>query len=233
MIYLVHGDDLAKSRALITAQQKKLNIEKRTEFNLTDTTIAEILNVCNSNDLFGGTPFVVVEISKAAKSELDSLADMLGKIQDACTLIILSEKELTKTNPLLLASKNLAIKTNMSNKSLEGNVFNFVDELLKKNRQKAYTHLETLYKENADSFYIFSMILFGLRNIAHVIFESPNLAKMNPFVKNKAVSIAKQYSNEKISFLISEMYKLDKKVKTGQIDADVMVTLAMEKVLNS
>lgn len=233
MIYLVHGDDIAKSRALITNQQKKLGVEKRTELILGDVTPQQFLESTRTGDLFGNAPFVVVDASKASKSVLEEFSEVLPQINKQSTIIIIFSKELTKTNPILQKATTLDIRTSLAVKTLEGNVFKFVDALYSKNRKHTYTELQNLYKEDADPFYIFSMLVYGLRNLGMVAFESPAGFKMNPYVKTKTSEQLKNFNEQKIKQIYTTLYDLDKKTKTGAIDADLALTLAIEKVLNS
>jgi len=233
MIYLVHGDDIVKSRALIANQQKKLNVEKRTEILLGETSVTAIIEMSKSGDLFGNSPFLVVDASKASKVVLDEFSQALDKINESTTLIIFFNKELTKTNPILQKVIPLNIKNALSVKTIEGNVFRMVDALYSKNRKSTYTELENLYKEGNDAFYIFSMVIYGIRNLATLVFNSPNENKMSTFVKSKAKEQLKKFDEESIKNLYSYFYDLDKKTKTGAIDSDLALTLAIEKVLNS
>lgn len=233
MIYLVHGDDIAKSRALIANQQKKLGVEKRTEVVLGETGIVSIIETSKSGDLFGNPPFLVVDASKASKTVLDEFANSIEKIGKDAVLIIFFNKELTKTNPVLQKVIPLDIKTSLSVKTVEGNVFKFVDALFSKNRKTAYSQLQNLYKEDADPFYIFSMIVYGIRNLANVAFKSATVFKMNPYVKTKAESQLKNFDETTVKEIYSKLYELDKKAKTGALEPDLALTLAIEKVLNS
>ncbi|NMB70017.1 hypothetical protein GYA27_02340 [candidate division WWE3 bacterium] len=233
MIYLVHGDDIAKSRALIANQQKKLNVEKRTEVVLGETDTISIIEASKSGDLFGNSPFLVVDASKASKTVLDEFANNIENIGKNAVLIIFFNKELTKTNPVLQKVIPLDIRTSLSIKTAEGNVFKFVDALFSKNRKATYTQLQNLYKEDADTFYIFSMVVYGIRNLANVAFKSAAVFKMNPYVKTKAEAQLKNFDETTIKEIYSKLYELDKKTKTGALEPDLALTLAIEKVLNS
>lgn len=233
MIYLVHGDDIAKSRALIANQQKKVGVEKRLEIQLEETEVELILEKSRSADLFGNFPFIVVDCTKASKAQIQQFADTLEKINAECTLIIYCNKELTKTNPILQKVATMNVKTALSVKPIEANIFKMVDTLYSKNRQGTYKELENLYKEDNDPLYILSMLVYGARNLAYLSFDSPSAAKMSPYIKSKANEQLKKFSQTEIKDIYAALYDLDKKAKSGALDSDLALTLAVEKVLNS
>ena len=115
MIYIVHGDDLSKSRALIQNQQKKLNIETRIEINITDTTPEDIYEKSHSNDLFGNPPFIVLDVTGLGRANADKFIEKLEQIPLATTLIILSGKSLPQTNVFIKNSAKLKAKINSKN----------------------------------------------------------------------------------------------------------------------
>jgi len=90
MIYIVHGDDISKSRILIQNQQKKLNIEARIEIDITDITPDAVYEKSCSNDLFGNLPFIVLDITSAGRMNMDKYIEILEKAPIATTIIVLS-----------------------------------------------------------------------------------------------------------------------------------------------
>lgn len=233
MIYIVHGDDFVKSRALIVNQQKKLGVESKTEINVSEISPLELYEKCSAAGLFGDLPFIVLNISDAGNKNLEPYLETAKKIPSDATLIILSSKSLPKTNVFIKNAQTLDAKIHTNEKTPEGNVFRFVDTLFTKNRKSAYKELNNLLTENNDPFYIFSMILYGLRNIAGYIFGSPSFHKQKPFVKGKAKTQSAGFSENKIKNLYFYLYNLEKKAKTGEITPDLLLTLTVEKVLNS
>jgi DNA polymerase III delta subunit len=233
MIYLVHGDDLVKSRSLILNQQKKADVEKRIELYLSDTTPQEIVERSCSNDLFGTAPFMVVDTTGTNKGVQDGLAGVLEKVPAAATLIIMADKEMSSVNPILQKVTKLNGKIILNNKIVDGDIFKFIDLLFLKDRNQTYKEYEKLIKKESDPFYIFSMIIYGLRNNAVLLFASPSAEKMNPFVKMKTSRQLKYFTEESIKKMYSGLYDLEKQAKTGEVEPDLFITLAIEKVLNS
>ncbi len=232
MIYIVHGEDIAKSRTLILHQQKKLGADSRIELDITDTTPEHLVHILNTTDIFGNFPYVVIDVSNAARSNLDKHLEKLLNAPAEANIVILSNKSLSRANIFIKNAKELKAKEVVNEKVIEGKVFDFVDALFSKQRTKAYIELDKVLN-STDPFEIFNRILYGLRNLAAIKFQSPSSAKMNPFAKMKTEKIAKLYTEEQVKSMFVEMQKIDKAVKTGEITDDTMLTLAVEKMLNS
>lgn len=231
MIYIVHGEDNSKSRALILNQQKKLNIINKKEVLLDDIDIKELEIMLNSNSLFGEPAFFVIDITKTKGDEKH--IEILSKKPNETVVILYSEKTLTKTN-IFIKNMNLLNAKVVENTIVHNeNIFKFVDVLFSKNRQETYKEYEKLIKANTDDFYIMSMIYYGMRNIAKCIYNSPSFEKSSPFTKTKTIQQSKKYNEVQIKNIYANLYKLEKEMKLGQKDTNIVVTMAIENVLNS
>ena len=233
MIYIVHGDDLSKSRALIQNQQRKVNIETRIELSITDTTPEDIYEKCHSNDLFGNPPFIVLDVTSAGRMNVDKFIEKLEQVPLTATLIILSGKSLPQTNAFIKNSLKLKAKINSNDILPASNVFKLVDALFYKQREKAYTELSKLLDDGVSSFEIFSLIFYGLRTVAAAKFNSPAYAKMHDFVKRKSQSQANLFSTNQIISFFEEFRKLDMKSKLSEINEELLIPAVIETVLNS
>lgn len=234
MIYIVHGDDIAKSRILILNQQKKLQISSRIEVNTEEADPEGLYQIVNTPDIFGVFPFVVLDISQAGRTNLDKYMEAAQRStkNEQANLVILSNKPLSKANTFIKNLKALNAKELQLNAEPIGNVFNFVDALLAKNRTRTYKELGKLNEDTAP-FEIFNKIVFGVRNIMLAVLEAPSFEKLHPYVKKKTLDSARKYKKETVLKLFTELYEIEKGTKIGEIDADTAVTLAIEKVLNS
>ena len=148
-------------------------------------------------------------------------------------MIILSEKELPKSNIFIKNIKNLKAKLNLNEIAPQSNIFNFVDAVFYKQREKAYQELSKLLKDDVSPFEIFSMLNYGLRTVASAKFESPSYQKMSDFVKRKAYSQSKLFSKEQIAELFEKLRKIDMESKLSEIDEDLLIPTTIETVLNS
>ena len=77
------------------------------------------------------------------------------------------------------------------------------------------------------------MIYYGLRNIAKGIFKAPSFENSNSFTKSKTLSQIKLFNEQDIINIYNKTYKLEKDLKLGIIDPDLMITMTIENVLNS
>ncbi len=69
--------------------------------------------------------------------------------------------------------------------------------------------------------------------LAQVKFESPSSSGMSPYVRSKQKNFLEKYTEDGVKDMFKEFYNLDLKSKIGEINPEVMLTLAVEKVLNS
>jgi DNA polymerase III delta subunit len=233
MIYIVHGEDLAKSRALIQNQQKKVGAQSRIELDIADITPEQLHEKSRSNDLFGNPPFIVIDISNAGRSNMDPYIDKMEKVPDATTVIILSNKTLPKTNIFIKNSSRFRAKPSLNELAPQSNIFNLVDAVFYKQREKSYLELSKLLKDNVSPFEIFTMLFYGLRTVASAKFESPSIKKAHSFVQSKAMSQAKLFDADQIISLFEKFREIDKKSKLSEIDNDLIIPIAIETVLNS
>ncbi len=209
MIYLVHGENLSQSRNIILNQQKKLGVPNRIELSVADTPPEQLLVSCSSFDIFGTPPFVVLDISLAGRKNLDDYIEPLKKIPPESTLIILAARNLPASSPFIKKSAELNLKVVLNERKPTSNIFKFIDSLFNANRNSTYKELQKLTIEDQDPFYMFSMILYGVR-------------------KNH-----RKFGEEGFKKVIKEMYDIDKAVKTGGISTEVFIPFAVEKLLEA
>jgi DNA polymerase III delta subunit len=233
MVYIAHGDNIARTRILLNNQQKKLEIPNKIELDITEITPQELQEKLVQKDIFGKGSFVVVDITNAARMNLKEYVEVLKNTPDYATAVVLSAKTLSKANIFIKNKEVLNAKTIESIVRPTGNLFRFLDMVYTKNRKAAYHELHNLQTENQDPFKLFSMLLYSLRNITYMKFESSLYEKLRSFQKSKIKSQAKNFSKTQIQNLYEEFYRLEKKAKTGEIDPNLMLTSAVEKVLNS
>lgn len=230
MIYIVHGEGVATSRTNILNLQKKVNAAAKLEINLTDITPDQLVDQLSAFDMFGNAPFVVVDISSAHFSKFESFVKVLNKISAQANLVIFSSKELSKTNAFIKAAPTIKAVIMYSEPEISANVFKFVDTIFNLDKDTAYKELNNLLMAGEDPFYIFSMILYGFRNVASAGLNSPSFAKVAPFLKGKAMAQAKNFSEAELVAIYNDLYKLDKDVKTGNISPDLLIPVTIEKI---
>jgi len=232
MIYLVHGDDYAKSRKLILNQQKKLSMGLKVERDVADFSPRELYETACSFDIFGNPPFIVLNIPNTKVAESEEYIKIIKKIPNETLLIVLCQRELGRTNAFYKNASTLKAKVVLNNKAQTSNIFKFVDSVFFQNKNASYEELEKLTEEGNDPFYILSMLLYGLRNITHAKFTTVEFAKKSSFVREKALIQTKNFTHQNIKDLFAFMYDMDKKLKTGLINQEIALVYTIEKILN-
>ncbi len=233
MIYIVHGDDVSKSRALILNQQKKLYASNKTEINLSDISPEDLLTTIKRVDIFGAHDFIVINASGISPSLAETSLEILAQTSTETSLIIYSEKTLTQNNILIKNATKIGAKIIHNELKVEGSVFNLVDAVVSKNRKQTYQIMERELNKGADPFELFGVLLYGLRSLANTLLNTSSFKKMKPYMQSKYLGLSKKYTLDKVKNLFFQFYALDKKAKTGDIDPDMMLTLAIENMLNS
>lgn len=231
MIFIIHGDNFPKSRDNILKIQNKLGVDNKIEAGVADLTPNQLQEQTLSFDIFSKAPFVVLDISKAGRKNLKDYVSVLKEIPKRTNVVILSNKSLSKTNVFIKAKKELSAKEIHNTQIPSANIFKFINYVFDKNRSRAYKELRNLMLDSADPFYLFSMLVYGLRNLALAKFESPSFNKMAPFTKSKAQKQANDFTDKQILKLYESFYKIDKNVKTGKLSPEILVPYAIEKVM--
>lgn len=233
MVYIVHGEDLSKSRILIQNQQKKIDSQSRIEIEISNITPEELYEKGCSNDLFGNPPFIVLDITSAGRTNIEPYIEKIMKLPETTTLIILSGKSLPKTNAFIKNSQKLRAKLNLNEAVPQSNIFNLVDAVFSRQREKSYIEFSKLLKDQVSPIEAFSMLFYGLRNVTSAKLDAPSSKKMHPFVKNKSQSQSRLFTQEQLVKIFEEFRKIDKKSKLSEIDEDLLIPIAIETVLNS
>jgi DNA polymerase III delta subunit len=230
MIYILHGENLSASRKTLINLQAKHQTSVKRELLLSETSIAEFSDLCNSIDMFGSGQFIVLDISGAGRSNLDPYLDVLKKAPSENIIVILSSKELSKANVFIKNAGGIKAVSLQSNVFDNANVFKFADLVFSGNREASYKEYQKLLLSEEDPFYLFSMLLYQLRNIAYAKYNSPMFNKAAPFVKGKSQKMAEKFSEIALADVYTSFYKIDKDVKLGLLPQSLYVVKAMEAV---
>ncbi len=231
MIFLIHGDDFSKTRKVITELQKKLESTNKTDVNVNNITPGQLTEISSSYDLFSEPPFVSVDVSDAGRKNLLEYVDALKSVPTDVNIVIYSNKELSKSNVFIKNKAALKAKEVINNAEPSSDIFRFLDYLFSNNRKNTYNELQRLMQDQTDPFYLFSMIVYGFRNIAYIVTNSPLSSKIAPFAKNKALKQAKSYTEQKVSQIYKTLYQIDKSMKTGKIHPSISSVYTVEQIL--
>lgn len=209
---------------------KKTVEGEKLEFNAADTTPPKFLDSARTFDIFQKPPFIVLRFAKSDDASL--YYAVLKDIPKETKVVLVCPFKLGLTHVFSKNPDKLTFKEASLNQKKNADIFRFVDALFLQKRNLAHAELVALTEENNDPFYIYSMILYGLRNVFYAKFNSPELAEMKDFTKRKAQSQAEKFTQQEVIELFAHMHELDKKVKTGETDVELMNFLAVERILS-
>lgn len=231
MIFVIHGDNFSRTRKVVTELQQKLGVTNKQEADINNITPQQLKEMCGSYDLFSTPPFVVIDISGAGRKNLSEYMEVLKAVPPEVNVVIQSNKELSKANIFIKNASGLKAKTVLSNIEPTSDVFKLIDALFTRNRKNTYKELRNLLNDDAEPYYILTMISYGLRNLAYAVTGSPLLNKMHPFAKSKALTQAKNYDENRLKELYALLYKTDKDMKTGKMHPEIAPTYVIEQIL--
>ncbi len=110
---------------------------------------------------------------------------------------------------------------------IEAKIFDLVDAIGANNKRRALQLKQQLIDQGDNEFYIFTMVLFQVRNLLKVSeclqrgIHNPQLIKqktgLHPFVIQKTIGNLRHYSQAKIKQIYQMMAEIDKRTKIGEM----------------
>jgi len=118
----------------------------------------------------------------------------------------------------------------------EADIFATIDAASQKNKKQAFSLLYRHLKKGDSAHYLFSMLVYQFRtlveirdlmekNFSHQ--EMAQRAKLHPYVVQKGMRVAEQFSIEELKLLYRKLFQLDWHMKTGRVDAEGALTTFM------
>jgi len=161
-------------------------------------------------------------ISGTASSRLVSYCkDDLWRLSNEIAKLAAYDKKITEENVDLLVEKNI-----------ESDIFNAIECLAKKDKQKAVTIFYNQIASGKNVSYVISMIAFQFRNMLKIkdLLDkgvSGDLitknTKLHPFVVKKTLPTLKMYSFLDLKKIYQKLLEADIKTKTSKIDPLVIL----------
>ena len=188
------------------------------------------------------------EFKKKTEPELQQwiTGEFLKRSQRSVTIEIMAVREL-----ILLSRGNLWQLNNEINKlvsykekgeikldevrklcsgKIEAKIFDLVDAIGANNKKRALLLKQQLIDQGDNEFYIFTMILFQVRNLLKVSeclqqgLHNPQAIKqktgLHPFVIQKTIGNLSKFSSEKIKQIYQMIAELDRRTKIGEMPMD-------------
>ena len=121
--------------------------------------------------------------------------------------------------------------------SLNSNIFSIIDAVSEGRKKDALLLLHQHLEKGEDPFYLFSMLVYQLRNMLRIgdlkenfgypEREISRISQMHPFVVRKTLNQIRNFSFTKLTKLYQKLSQLDVMMKTGKIEAE----LALDKFI--
>ena len=110
------------------------------------------------------------------------------------------------------------------------NIFDMVDALGQKNKQRVLKLFNQQIEKGEDEFYLLSMFVSQIRNLLKI--KSTPLAKLDlhPFVIRKTLYQAKNFTFEELKKIYYQLMTIDLEAKTGKTDIMTALELFLAKV---
>jgi len=202
---------------------KKLSKEKTQEFLLLDEI--EVKSWIKKETEKRGaeiTPEAIARLFKYVGNDLWRLSQEIDKLT-------IYSRQVTGDNIELLVRPQI-----------EANVFNLIDSVGAKNRDKSLRELHRLLDSGQNELYILSMIVYQFRNLLVVRdlveqgvvsqWEIAKRAGLHPFVAGKTLAQAKNYTIDHLKTIYQLLLDFDFKIKTGQIEPKTALDLLVLKL---
>lgn len=213
MIYLFHGDDQSASRNNLHEIKKKyLDIR---ELNGEKITPMDLESTLGTESLFGNETILIENLfSRLRSKDKEACIDLLKNYQGARDILIWEKKALTKVTTAKL-HKDWVIKESKPPALL----FNFLDSMTPHNAELALKLYHELLTMNHEPGFIFIMLSRHISTLIQA--KTATNLKLPPWQIGKLKSQAAGWEISKILFFYDELYKIDKKIKTGTTKLDL------------
>ena len=228
MIYILHGEDTTSLRTFLLAL-KKQDDSRLIEVQLNDGGEQEALGSYLTQDLFNQKSLVVLDITKHRTFDFEDYSQKLEVGTTLNDFVFYCAEPLRKTHQLFKIKFKTSTTLKEFNHEIKPSVFAFLDALFEKRKKEAYSKYFEQVSSGSD-FELFSMIVYGVRNLAMAQENSRSLTSMHPFAKSKALNQAKNFTKEEISEIYGDLYSHDLNIKTGKSSIDIVMPLLIEKI---
>lgn len=111
-------------------------------------------------------------------------------------------------------------------------IFPLLDAISQKKTKMCVSIYQKLIKQKNDPIYINSMLFYQFKNIIHARFKTQTFATINPFVKSRLTPSINNFSNLECVNIIKEIYAVDLRLKTTNLNNEVLVLHLILKIVN-
>ena len=124
---------------------------------------------------------------------------------------------------------------------IDDDIFALVDAIGSRDKKRALKLLEEQWRQRVNDQYLFSMLVRQFRLVASVAAARDELEKassndiaqhlgLHPFVVKKTLALVPRYTSKDLSSAYQELIEMDRAVKTGRGEMDVMMTAFVSRL---
>ena len=157
--------------------------------------------------------------AQALSRIIEYVGSDLWRITNEISKLLNYDKEIKLENVELLVKPEIDL-----------NIFNLVDALGQKNKQRALGLFNQHIEKGEDDFYLLSMFIYQIRNLLRI--KSTPVAKLDlhPFVIRKTKYQAENFTFEELKKIYYQLMTIDLEAKTGKADITTALELFLAKV---
>jgi len=221
MITIVHGNDTFSSRNYIFEQKNK----NTPSFDAQNSDLTELQSFTHGSSMFGSNNKIFIEnlFSNKAKKNYDYIISILDSADKELEIYIWSNKELPKK------ALSSFPKHNSQLFKINQNIFNFLDGIKPNNTNNLLMFHETL--KTVDVQIVFFMLIRQFRLLLAIsstdIKNIDEMKRLAPWQKSKLEKQANLFGEKKLKEIYKNLYKIDKKTKTGATNLTLVQNIDM------
>lgn len=230
MLYLLHGENLGASREALVELKRNYSSDSISVFDAKNFDTDEFLRTCETPSLLSDRRLIVIE----GKLPSSAINNQQSTISNATDIVFWLGEQLKPSNRLFKLVKELDGQIRVFKPALPKHVFNFLDALGYKNKQKTFLELHRLLDQGESPIYLLTMMVWQVRNLLRVKLYNGGgpKPKMNPFVLRKTKSQVKNFEEEELVGVFHRLLEAEIKLKTTQLDPVLVLDLLVNEWLN-
>jgi len=228
MIYLIHGDDIIKSRDALVNIKKSYGGNFLSQVVDQDFKLGEFVSTYYTKSIFPEKKrIMVLEVEESKKVMIPEFYEFIAGAEDP-DLLLFSPKKFPANTKIVKIVKDRG-KILLFEGADDKKVFKLLDYLSTKDKEKSYLELNRLLSNGLDPLYILSMITYQIRNISNLKFEAKtNIGKLHPYVVKKTQATLKNFNDKSLVEIYKKILDTELSIKSSQFDE----TFSLERLIN-
>lgn len=216
-MFVLHGDNVSLSAKKLNqiTDEFLANGLSVNSFDQSELTIARLRQELSPTDLFGNSSGLVIRglLTGAKSKSKDKIIEFLK--QNNPPNVILYEPK-----AIHAATANQFKGATIENFKIDINIFKFMETVLPGNNQNTLKSYKDLIGKGAEPEFIFAMLVRQVRQLI-LTKNNPGLLKGSPYALRSLQPQAARFSLEVLLKMHSDLYRIEKGIKSGQNPLDL------------